>query len=35
MSPVRGGEMSKLKRFAIPLASLVALVVGAGASWRL
>jgi len=27
--------MSKLKRFAIPLGSLLALVVGAGASWRL
>ena len=33
--PVKGGDMGRLKRFAIPLASLIALVIGAGASWRL
>jgi hypothetical protein len=29
------GDMDKLKRFAIPLASLMALALAAAASWRL
>lgn len=30
-----GGTMDKLKRLAIPVASLIALAIAAGASWRL